>query len=70
MNVRRKKSVVRKTFESESESLTKHETKKVSLRNNEKKFPSATIFRFFKQAAILNDKKQELKLLITVVAAN
>ena len=44
--------------------------KKVSLRNNEKKFPSATIFRFFKQAAILNDKKQELKLLITVVAAN
>ena len=44
--------------------------KKVSLRNNERKFPSATIFRFFlKQAAILNDKKHELKLLITVVAA-
>ena len=53
-----------KTFESESESLPKHETKKFHFATMKENF-RVQQFPFF-----LNDKKQELKLLITVVAAN
>lgn len=35
-----------------------------------KNFRVQQFFVFLKQAAILNDKKQELKLLITIAAAN
>ena len=70
MNVRRKNLLSEKLSNRNRSRFRSMKQKKFHFATMKKKFRVQQFFVFLKQAAILNDKKQELKLLITVVAAN